>query len=880
MLVLAPFWALQWQRQPFLGLFLEPHLVVSQVRRADWPARQAGVPDYAQLIAVNGQKVEKGLQVSAVLRGQFAPARLTFRQQDGTALEYTVRPRNFRSGELFLWFGIPYLVGLAIWGIGVWAYRLSAERRSAAAFLNFTSAASVITAGYFDMNTTQHFLLGWSLSLAVAGGALLYLALDFPRPIPLVRRFQRLHVIPALLTFAFAIPLTREILWPSSPWGYIPVWLASYGMISLGILSFLGSLILRVARSRSPIVRQQSRIIVFGAALAFGPIMVTFLLPSAFGQLVRFQAQIAFPSLVFFPLSVAYALVRYRMLDVDRWMSVTLGYGLAATAAVGLYYALLTLISVLTSRQALPNDPLVIALYLFLLVISLNPLRRLMMRAIDRLFYRTRADYRRSLMHLSQQLSISPEMEHTLHLLEQELHDTLAPQRVLVYLYDDGEAQYRPHSSRSLSAPSLAAEHPLPQALQDSPTSLWLPESRPLPPTLAPFEEQVRQVNCEVYTPLRYKGQMIGFLALGKRRSGEPYSRDDLEFLDAIAGQSALALENVRLFANLQATLNETLEMKNLMDDIFASMSSGVITTDMQHKITLFNQAASRILGIPLEEALGKPMSRLLPGLGERILQVAEFTLSHNKVVNEELAPVLPGRGSLYLHLSCSPLRDAHADTKGATIVIDDLTEQRKLAAERERIRQTFGRVVAPRVRDRLLSDPGNLQLDGIRQPLTVLFADIHNFTPFSENTPPETLFHVLNSYLSIAADVVLAEEGTLDKFMGDAVMAFWNAPDRQPDHVLRAVRAAWKIRQAVEIHRARQPRDQRLFFSIGINTGEAMVGNVGTRELFNYTAIGDAVNFAQRLEAAALPGQILLAEAVYRQVADAVVARQLPPLE
>ncbi len=809
-----------------------------------------------------------------------ATVKLTFRLREGETVNYTVTPRDFTGGELLIWFGIPYLVGVAFWAIGVWAYRLSNDKRSARAFLAFTSAASVITAGYFDMNTSQHFVLGWALSLSAAGGALLHLAMDFPRPIPLVRRFPQLHSIPWILSFLFAIPLTREIIAPTQPWGYINTWLASYGYISLGILIFLASLTLRVARSRSAVVRQQSRIIVFGAALAFGPILFTFLLPSAFGQLVRFQGQVAFPALVVFPLSVAYALVRYRMLDVDRIMGATLAYALAAAGAVGVFYALLALISIILPRRAIPNDPLIVAIYLFLLVIGMNPLRNMMTRAIDRIFYRTRADYRHALMHLSRELAVSPEMEHTLRMLEQELHATLAPERVLVYLYDDDDALYRAHSTQDIQAPSLAAEHPLPRLLQNEAQSLWLPTAKPLPAALAEDEETLMQIGCRVFTPLRYEGRMIGFLALGERRSGEPYTRDDLEFLDAVAGQSALALENVRLFANLQMTLNETLEMKNLMDDIFSSMSSGVITTDLQHKITLFNQAAARILGVPLHEVIGRSIEIVFPGLGARFAQLAETTLERKTAIAEELSPVLPNRGTLFLRLSCSPLRDARAAAKGATIVIDDLTEKRKLEAEQERIRQTFGRVVAPRVRDRLLADPGNLRLDGIRQPLTVLFADIHNFTPYSENTPPETLFDVLNSYLSIAADIVLAEEGTLDKFMGDAVMAFWNAPDQQDDHVLRAVRAAWKIREAMQRHRARQTREHKLYFSIGINTGEAMVGNVGTSELFNYTAIGDVVNYAQRLEAIAQPGQILLAEAVFQAIADYVTARRLPPVK
>jgi len=187
---------------------------------------------------------------------------------------------------------------------------------------------------------------------------------------------------------------------------------------------------------------------------------------------------------------------------------------------------------------------------------------------------------------------------------------------------------------------------------------------------------------------------------------------------------------------------------------------------------------------------------------------------------------------------------------------------------------------VAPRVRDRLLADPGNLRLDGTKQVVTTLFADVNGFTAFSEKHPPETVFKVLNEYLSLAAQIILEEEGTLDKFMGDAVLAIWNSPDRQRDHAMRAVRAALRIMDStLEAHKRFPDSDQHMVFRIGISTGLAMVGNVGTSELFNYTAIGDIINLAQRLQTAAQPRQILLYKETYAIVAKHVIATPLEPL-
>jgi PAS domain S-box-containing protein len=308
-------------------------------------------------------------------------------------------------------------------------------------------------------------------------------------------------------------------------------------------------------------------------------------------------------------------------------------------------------------------------------------------------------------------------------------------------------------------------------------------------------------------------------MALGSRRSGEPYSSGDLEFLNTVAGQSTLALENARLFNNLQRTYEQTLEMKNLMDNIFASIATGVITTDLQNKITLFNRAAEKILGVPVIDVVGKFLEDALPGLNPEMGFATSNVMEQGAgILSGEISPHTQARGELFLRYSCSPLRDAYLGTKGATIVFEDLTERKSLLAEQERIRKTFGQVVAPRVRDRLLSDTRNLRLDGIRQKTTILFADLRGFTQFSEITDPEISFRLLNNYLSIAAQAILDEEGTLDKFMGDAVMALWNTPDPQPDHTLRAVRTALNIleRTSEAHHRIANP-SHHLQFRVGV---------------------------------------------------------------
>lgn len=219
-----------------------------------------------------------------------------------------------------------------------------------------------------------------------------------------------------------------------------------------------------------------------------------------------------------------------------------------------------------------------------------------------------------------------------------------------------------------------------------------------------------------------------------------------------------------------------------------------------------------------------------------------------------------------------------------AAIAIENSRLFRELEESKERekqiIRNVFERYVTPTVVEQLLSSPHTVALGGARQSLAVLFADIRGFTTLAEQLQPELLFDALNFHLSLGAQAVLSHEGTLDKFMGDAIMAFFNAPLPQPDYVLRAVAAAIDMQERLAAKATSVPLGLRLQFGIGIARGEAVVGNIGTAQLMNYTAIGNCVNLARRLQEVAKGGQILIDENTYQAVQRHVKARSLGALE
>jgi len=224
----------------------------------------------------------------------------------------------------------------------------------------------------------------------------------------------------------------------------------------------------------------------------------------------------------------------------------------------------------------------------------------------------------------------------------------------------------------------------------------------------------------------------------------------------------------------------------------------------------------------------------------------------------------------------------ALADYAAIAIENTRLVQQIERIKEREKkqIRGLLERYVAPSVVEKLMAQPDAIALGGVRQRVTVIFADIRGFSDFSARAAPEVLIDVLNRHITVAVEAILAEEGTPDKFLGDAVMAYFNAPLPQPDHALRAVRAAWRICRAVDESHSQLPPASRLQFGVGVSTGEVLVGNIGAPQLMSFTVIGDVVNVSRRLQEQARGGQILICQQVYGLVQGYVEARSVGIIE
>ena len=214
------------------------------------------------------------------------------------------------------------------------------------------------------------------------------------------------------------------------------------------------------------------------------------------------------------------------------------------------------------------------------------------------------------------------------------------------------------------------------------------------------------------------------------------------------------------------------------------------------------------------------------------------------------LPPLLAGATYRALYwLPLAPLFTATLLTLAAAIMLAYATEGR----QRRFLKNAFSQYLSPKVISQIIKEPERLNLGGEKRVLSMFFSDLAGFSTLSETLEPEDLTRLLNQYLSAMSDIILHEEGTIDKYEGDAIIAFWNAPQAQDDHAARALRTALSCQEALARLNPQLAclAGRELTMRIGLNTGPAIVGNMGSHHRFDYTMLGDAVNLAARLEGA-----------------------------
>ncbi|MBN8475255.1 adenylate/guanylate cyclase domain-containing protein [Sulfuritalea sp.] len=359
-------------------------------------------------------------------------------------------------------------------------------------------------------------------------------------------------------------------------------------------------------------------------------------------------------------------------------------------------------------------------------------------------------------------------------------------------------------------------------------------------------------------------GKVIGVTQVLNKRGG-PFTGEDESRLRAFTAQISIALENAKLFADVQ-------NMKNYNEAMLESMSNAVITLDEAEKIATCNAAGLRILRVTPAQILQKPAVEFFAGsnawVQEKLKRVGE-TQTTELAMEAEL---IVGEEKLSVNLTALPLLSAEKKRLGSMLMLEDISSEK-------RMRSTMSRLMDPGIADQMLAG-GVDALGGKNVVATVLFSDIRGFTTITESLGAQGTVALLNEYFTLMVDCIQREEGMLDKFIGDAIMAAFGIPVGHDDDADRSVRTSiamirelWNWNK-LRVNEGKLPVD----IGIGLNTDNVVSGTIGSKKRMDYTIIGDGVNLAARLESACKQygAHILISEFTYKQLRGTYYSREL----
>lgn len=369
------------------------------------------------------------------------------------------------------------------------------------------------------------------------------------------------------------------------------------------------------------------------------------------------------------------------------------------------------------------------------------------------------------------------------------------------------------------------------------------------------------QLRSILAVPLKVREEVLGVVYCDNRFLQGLFKQTELDVLTAFANQAAVALENARLFESTQARLQEITELRDRMMNLFTSIASGVLTINEDGQILVCNATMAEIAQV--SDVIGKPLDEAMPSMPDTFYNMIAEVRSSGTQLTREIIANINGKPRDWTVIA-SPLRGDH-DTQGVAMVIDDLTEYKKSQSQLVEVRRYL-----PEALVRNMATLDITKIESQEREITAMFADVRGFTSFSENLEPEDLMRVINKYLSIASDSIGLFEGIVDKYMGDAVTGLWNTQlNPQLDHANRAVQAAMQL--VLDLHAMHEvlPEDERLFYGIGIHTGEAVLGNVGSQGRKEFSALGDATDVCKYLQEQAGAGEVIISQATFESVSD-----------
>jgi len=568
---------LRWRNQPFIGaMFLSPSLEVSGAQpfsSQNWAALESGINAGDVLIAMEGQdflpetrnelfqerlrqfKIGDRIQLTFLHDGNINSTAMTCggARLGETACVVDVDLRRVPIADFLVYFGVGAVASMVMYILGLVVLLRRFETRAAKLFATSAAALSVVTVGQFDLSTTFSYVPAWVIASYLFAGLLVSLALTFPHDLAFVRRAPMLRYLPLVVVGGMVL-LTLGLYSENRYALFFDAAAFSQVVAVTGLVGVMGW---RRQYSSSPIIREQVTFVGLGALFAFTPLFIRTLYLIFFGgELWQQLPPVAQAALLLYTFSVAYAILQYRLLETDRIIPEFAIY-LVLTTMLLAGYSLLTLsLGWLTVDTISADSPILVALTIGIIVLFFNPVRNYLGELIDRVMFRQRRNYRQRIDAFTQKLADAVNMGDIFQSIKTELHETVMPAQVLMFVQDSRSQDYlalpKPGELRAETDIVFSGRGGLVKYLSEEQSVLYLEAGQPLPMTVASERSRLAVLNTPLLMGLRGQNRLHAMLAIGSRRSGEAFSYEDLRFIETLADQAALAVERARFVDDLE----------------------------------------------------------------------------------------------------------------------------------------------------------------------------------------------------------------------------------------------------------------------------------------------------------------------------------------
>ncbi len=593
--VAVPIFAYNWISTPFLGEFMEHSQVFVDTgitNSPPWDQINLDTSKRHQLIKIDDQNISTVWELPSLLREYEIgdKVKITTLTPDGAKHQFEVKLQALPRRLIPIYLYAPYMLGILFLASAVWVYIQRRSFEEGRSFVVFSSSVAILTGALFDGYTTHYLTYLWYFALIIIGAAAFNMSLVFPQKIKKLENFIYLQwagYLPAWALFIFTLHTLHNT---AHPFSYFTSWHLAYAFSGIAMLLFFGMTVYRYYFSTSPLVRQQSRSVLLGAVFSFSPIIIWVFAQVAWGT--TFTPLLFLPFGIF-PIVIGYAILRYRTVHRDRILRQGLLYTLLVVLIGGGYAAIVGGLSFILGDTLSPANPFLMGGLVLTLALVLNPLRQRLRKLLEVAFFRSGQAYQDYIQAFSRDLAEAIKLQDIVALLRKHIEDSLSPHPLHIYVYDPIREDYGAcvnEEGKNTTDIRFLAGGALARTLSQQKVYLYIQNPEQCPAALQADQARLALTSAQLFVPIRGRKELVlGWLALGTRRSGEPYTEQVIDFLEKLSDQAALALERAQVVGNLERRVAEM--------NIFARIAQGVnITLNFDDVLELIYAQTIRLI--------------------------------------------------------------------------------------------------------------------------------------------------------------------------------------------------------------------------------------------------------------------------------------------